>query len=111
MSKQATKRRKIDLAALQHKAAFTVAEFCARNGICRATFDNYVRAGLGPKLTQKAHDIARGRSRLAPVPRSQSATRTGAAHHRANRDGTVTTTEMMIVQTPPLRRDESAAAQ
>jgi hypothetical protein len=42
----------IDLAALEHKTAFTVAEFCARNSICRASLDNYIRQGIGPKITQ-----------------------------------------------------------
>jgi hypothetical protein len=41
-------RRKIDLAVIVHKSAFSRAEFCARNGICLATFNNYLRDGVGP---------------------------------------------------------------
>jgi hypothetical protein len=47
-------RTKIDLAALAHKNAYTINEFCERNGICRATLENYLRAGIGPLVTQAA---------------------------------------------------------
>jgi hypothetical protein len=40
--------KKIDLAAITHKNAFSKNEFCARNSICRVTFNKWVRAGIGP---------------------------------------------------------------
>jgi hypothetical protein len=48
------KRRKrkgsIDLAAAKLKSANSIDEFCALNGICRATFVNHQRLGIGPKV-------------------------------------------------------------
>jgi hypothetical protein len=43
---------KIDLAAIAHKNTFSKDEFCARNSICRATFDNWVRGGLAPAVVR-----------------------------------------------------------
>jgi hypothetical protein len=42
----------IDLAAIEHKAAFTKQEFCARNNISIATFNNYQTQCIGPAVTQ-----------------------------------------------------------
>jgi hypothetical protein len=39
-----------DHRAAVQKAAFSVNEFCARNGICRVSLYNYWRRGVGPRF-------------------------------------------------------------
>jgi hypothetical protein len=34
----------------QQKAAYSVVEFCARDGICRVSLYNYWRRGIGPRF-------------------------------------------------------------
>ncbi|MGH6968345.1 MAG: hypothetical protein ACREEL_00050 [Stellaceae bacterium] len=53
MSRKSNHRRKrssVDLAAIEHKSAFSRAEFCARNSICIATLNNWLRDGYGPRV-------------------------------------------------------------
>lgn len=44
------------------KSAYSIAEFCFRNGICRATYYNLKRAGKGPREMAVG-----GQKRITPI--------------------------------------------
>ena len=51
-AKTRRQRKKFNLAELEHKLSWTVDEFCALHGFSRPTFFNYLRDGVGPRITQ-----------------------------------------------------------
>jgi hypothetical protein len=71
----------IDWESLNHKPAFSVAEFCARVGISRQTFHNWQTHGIGPHtikcggrvlITRQAEAAWLERCATAPPPASLS---------------------------------------
>lgn len=57
-SKSRRVRAGVDWALLAQKIAaradLSIAEWCARRDVCRASFTNYVKSGIGPRLTKAA---------------------------------------------------------
>jgi hypothetical protein len=62
------------------KVAFSVDEFCARNGICRATYYNLKKCGKGPKAMRVGcRDIISIEAETAWHRRMEAETQTAAS--------------------------------
>ena len=73
-----TRENSLRLEEITHKAAFSVVEFCLLHNICRATFVNYERAGVGPRLmrvggrvlvSREAAEAWRRQLETSPLPK------------------------------------------
>jgi hypothetical protein len=66
--------RKIVLTEIEAKNAFSIDEFCARNGISRATYGNYRRAGIGPVESRALRAVeSRPRGRVTITREAEAA--------------------------------------
>jgi hypothetical protein len=70
----------IDWESLNHKPAFSVAEFCARVGISRQTFHNWQTHGIGPHTIKCGGRVLITRRQRRPRTHERQTCRT--AHWR-----------------------------